>query len=431
MNLGRSFFSLYFLIIACFGGLNWILDELWSIQVEQKIESYTGYKTLLKAFEINLASFPQAQWQSRIDLQKERYELPLLLVDADNVETLIPDLKFVKSEETTVYYDNDQIFLFRPISNHDLVLVLGPVQSPTRPRTEALIRVFIVLVLGIVIFFWVWPISKDLDQLNDTVHKFGQGDFNAKVSGGNSVLVRPMMNTFNMMAARINGLIEAHKELTNAVSHELRTPLSRSKFSLELLRQAKDENTRQIYLNKISSDIEELESLVNELLVYAAFENEQPNIQLNPTNISTLVKAQVESFSNFSGEINFIDNKSDIFAKCDEYFINRAVSNLIANAIKYGHGKVVVSVSEQNDQCLIVVEDNGIGISPAFKDVIFAPFSRDDESRTRETGGFGLGLAIVNKIMQWHKGQVVIEDSELGGAKFILSLPKKHNQHLV
>lgn len=426
MNLGRSFFSLYFLIISCFGALSWVLDEFWSLHVEQKVESYTGYKTLLKVLEGNISRYPVSEWKSWVEGQQEYFDLPLLLVDQENIKSLIPEMSSIKDDKNTVYYDSNHITLFHPIVSQNKVFVLGPVLSPTRPRTEALVRVFIVITLGIVIFFWVWPISKDLDKLNDTVKEFGQGDFNAKITGGTSVLVRPMMNTFNMMAARINGLIEAHKELTNAVSHELRTPLARSKFAIEVLRKAQDEDIRQDYIDKIAFDVEELETLVNELLVYAAFENQQPNMSITRNDLSALVAYQSESFVNFDGELEVQIISKDFKADYDSHFINRALSNLITNAIKYGEGKVRISLTDDSEFCYLSVEDNGPGIDEDFKKIIFDAFSRHDKSRTRDTGGFGIGLAIVNKIMQWHHGSAVIGKSELGGAKFTLTWPIKN-----
>ncbi|WNC73779.1 ATP-binding protein [Thalassotalea psychrophila] len=426
MNLGRSFFSLYFLIVACFGALSWLLDEFWSMNVQQDVESYTGYKTVLIALSDRLVSFPVADWQGRVESANKRYDLPIQIVSDDSIEKLLPDLQYVKDERVTVYYDDNYITLFHPIANQNKVLILGPVQSPTRPRDAALIRVISVLLLGVVIFFWVWPISKDLDKLAKSAKDFGYGDFKIKVDRADSVLVQPMMNTFNMMASRINNLIEAHKELTNAVSHELRTPLARSKFALQVLRGAKDDETREKYIDKITTDVEELESLVNELLVYAAFESEQPNINFTNSDVKQLVDFQVASFASNDFDINFICEQDCVMAEYDAHFINRAFSNLLTNAVKYGQGKLQVSLLSDGQQCSLIVEDNGPGIDDDFKEIIFDAFSRYDKSRGKDTGGFGLGLAIVSKVMLWHNGSATVENSDLGGAKFILSWPVDH-----
>lgn len=427
MNLGRSFFSLYFLIVCCFGTLSWLLDEFWSMHVEQDVESYTGYKTVLKALDEKLrVDEPVENWPNRIAIAKERFDLPIILVTTEEAKVLVPDLEFINHDNVTVFYDDNHITIFHHMEGVEQVLVLGPVPSPTRPRTEALIRVVVLVLLGFVIFFWVWPISKDLDKLDKTAKAFGQGDFKATVKGGTSALVQPMINTFNMMSGRINSLIEAHKELTNAVSHELRTPLARSKFALQVLRGAKDDETREKYIDKIATDVEELESLVNELLVYAAFESDQPKITYSHGDVRKLVEYQVENFSNDDVQVTFECDASEIIADFDGHFLNRALSNLMTNAIKYGNDQIKVSLSVDELNCFISVDDNGPGVDSHFKEIIFDAFSRFDKSRGKDTGGFGLGLAIVNKIMQWHNGSAKVEDSVLGGAKFTLTWPKQH-----
>jgi len=228
-----------------------------------------------------------------------------------------------------------------------------------------------------------------------------------------------------MMAARIRRLIEAHKELTNAVSHELRTPLARTKFALQMLDSIKDDEKRAKYQKQISNDVCELEELINEMLIYAAFDSDKPELNITRTNISELVKLQIANHDQFVSSVEFVNNLPDNFVCCDGHFMDRAVNNFISNAIKYGDDKVRVTLSIENDQCQICVEDNGDGVSDEFKQVIFDAFSRGDQSRNRETGGFGLGLAIVARIMEWHQGQASIGDSELGGASFKLTWPVK------
>jgi two-component system OmpR family sensor kinase/two-component system sensor histidine kinase RstB len=102
------------------------------------------------------------------------------------------------------------------------------------------------------------------------------------------------------------------------------------------------------------------------------------------------------------------------------------LSNLLTNAVKYGHGEILISLQKSGDNCEIIVEDNGEGVDDEFKEIIFDAFSRGDKSRGKDTGGFGLGLAIVGKVMDWHQGKITVADSRLGGAKFVLSWPIEH-----
>lgn len=431
MTLGRSLFALYCLIIVGLGVLNWVLDEFWSIQVEQDVESYTGYKTVLRAVEEDLLEQPVDEWAGIVEQASLRYALPMKVEDRANIHLIAPDSNHIVFDNISVYYDDKRITLFHVMEQEDKVLVLGPVKSPTRPRTAAIIRLFIILALGLVLFVWIWPISRDLSMFDRALQQFTQGNFNAKVLNTRSSVIRPMAQTFNKMAGRINSLVTSHKELTNAVAHELRTPLARSRFSLEVLKAAREETDREKYLENISNDINELEVLVKEMLVYASFENEQPNLSFSMGNLTELLRHQVHSASlHFDGSIHLKPPQSELLIEYDPHFLNRAVSNLIENAVRYTKDKVLVSVSADNQMCQICVEDNGDGVEDEFKKVIFDAFSRFDESRGKDTGGLGLGLAITRKIMIWHHGNATIEDSSLGGAKFILTWPRKQQGQL-
>ncbi|NQY87144.1 MAG: two-component sensor histidine kinase [Colwellia sp.] len=430
-SAGRSFFSLYFLIISTFILFSWLLDNVWNSYLEQDVESYTGYKTMLLAVGDYVQKHPKSEWQHIVEQTAIRYELPLKLISSSSFDATEHEEQHVLKEgHTHVYYDNDMVNLHYSIPNTESVISLGPAKMPTRPRLKAIYRVCILAFLGFIIFIWLWPMSRDLEQLKKATSEFGQGNFKASAPMAKSTMMAPMMLSFNMMAERIKRLIDAHKELTSAVSHELRTPLARSKFALQMLSTVKDEEKRQKYQQQINNDVCELEELINEMLIYAAFDSDRPELSFTSENIHDLVKKQITNHEQLATKIEFIDNAANLFAICDTHFIDRALNNFISNGIKYGAGKVRVTVSQfQSDNvnktrmCSICVEDNGQGVSNEFKKVIFDAFSRGDQSRNRETGGFGLGLAIVARIMEWHHGTASITDSDMGGAAFTLTWP--------
>ena len=432
-SVGRSFFSLYFLIISAFIIFSWLLDNVWNSYVEQDIESYTGYKTLLIAVSDYVKKHPESEWETLVENTGKRYELPLKLINRNAFEQM--DHKnhdILQSDNTHIYYDGDMVVLHYSIPNTQFIITLGPASMPTRPMIKAIYRVLILAFFGVIIFVWLWPMSRDLEELKKATSEFGQGNFNISAPEAKSSMVAPMVSSFNMMAGRIKRLIEAHKELTSAVSHELRTPLARSKFALQMLSSVQDEEKKTRYQKQINSDICELEELINEMLIYASFDSDKPELSFTNENIHDLVTKQISSHTQLSSPIELIDNAPDLKAICDSHFIERAVNNFISNAIKYGGSKVKVTISTQTEKtatnknrtlCCICVEDDGTGVSDQFKSVIFDAFSRGDQSRNRETGGFGLGLAIVARIMEWHQGSASVADSDLGGAAFSLTWP--------
>lgn len=427
-SVGRSFFSLYFLIISTFIIFSWLLDNVWNSYIEQDVESYTGYKTMLMAVGDYVQKYPEDEWKTIVDKAGKRFDLPLKLITTSTFDAMEhEDHQALQDEDTHVYYYDGMVILHYLIPNTEHVITLGPAKMPTRPNVKATYRVLILAFFGIIIFVWLWPMSRDLEQLKRATSKFGQGDFNTKVPEAKSTMVAPMVDSFNMMAERIKRLIDAHKELSSAVSHELRTPLARSKFALQMLSSATDEGKKKKYQLQISNDICELEELINEMLIYASFDSDRPELSFTHQNIHELVTKQIAIYDHHFSQIELIDNTTDLFAICDNHFIERALNNFISNALKYGAGKVRVTISKttqsEKNFCSISVEDNGEGISEEFKSVIFDAFSRGDQSRNRETGGFGLGLAIVVRIMEWHHGTATVNDSELGGASFTLTWP--------
>lgn len=428
MKLGRSFFNLYFFIITIFIISSWLLDEVWNTYLEQDIESYTGYKTLMMATGDYMQGHPKEEWQSILAGAAKRWELPLTLMTLAEIDDIDhSEHNALVHSNAHIYYSDDQVVIHYLMKDTDSVITLGPVNMPTRPRVKSSYRVLILATFGLVIFIWLWPMSRDLENLKKATRAFGQGQFESKAPEAKSSMVAPMIRSFNMMSSRIRRLIEAHKELSSAVSHELRTPLARTKFALQMLESTNDKEKRAKYRQLIANDVCELEELINEMLLYASFDSDKPEINISSININELVKIQVANHEQFVQSIEFVNKLPNNFAYCDGHFIDRALNNFISNAIKYGNEKVRVTLSIVNEQYQICVEDDGDGVSDEFKKVIFDAFSRGDQSRNRETGGFGLGLAIVARIMEWHQGQASIADSDLGGASFKLTWPIKQS----
>jgi two-component system OmpR family sensor kinase len=406
MKLGRSFFSLYFLIISIFIVFSWMLDEAWSSYLEQDLESYTGYKSMLLALSNYLEKHPEDQWQEILSKAAKQWQLPLKLMSAPEVKAIShQNHDVIKEKNTHIYYDNNAVEIHHRINNAGTVIVLGPAKMPTQPRLEALIRVILLATLACILFFWLRPLSRDLDQLQKTAIEFGQESFDVVAPQARSTMAAPMVTAFNTMASRIKRLIDAHKELSTAVAHELRTPLARTKFALEMLACTDDKAKQEKYRKAISKD--------------------KPEINFSEESLVNIVEKQVNNYQQFEQKINIINLLGNERVEVDRHFIGRALNNYISNAIKYGNGEIDITITKSEDHCQINVTDNGEGVCDDFKCTIFDAFSRGDVSRNRETGGFGLGLAIVCRIMEWHGGSASVVDSKNGGASFMLRWPIK------
>jgi len=232
------------------------------------------------------------------------------------------------------------------------------------------------------------------------------------------------------MASRIQGLLNGHRDLTNAVSHEFKTPLSRLHFAVEMQETSKTEEEREIYTTKIKQNIASLEDLVGELLSYTRLQR-QESLNIQEHHVEKWLNNELESFIEYHPNIELsIDIQAKGRLRFDAHLISRALNNLLNNAVTHSNSKVPnikVTTKINNGSFHLFVEDNGLGIDASNYDKIFEPFTQLDKSRQKKKkeilGGYGMGLAIVKSIIIQHNGNVSCEDSDLGGVRIILSLP--------
>ncbi len=425
MKLGRSFINIYGFVVILFIASGLILDEVWHEYVKNDAQSYAGYETLLEALEQYGLDNPKEQWQQRFSDFSTRFDIPLRLgkvneFDMESDKQLIQ----LNSGQTIVKNDDKFLYLARAIGTDNDIIILGPMPVPERPGVGVGLRVLIFGGIGAILMIWLWPISKDLEQLKKAAAAFGQGDLSARAGPPKSNTMRTTVNAFNLMAMRIKRLVDAFKELTSAISHELRTPLARSKFALQILEGIDERKKQQKYLDQIRSDVHELEELINEMLVYASFDSDKPKLQMSSWSVREIIDNQLSSHKDFSSDIEISIQGNDFNVICDRHFIERALSNFITNANKYGGDKIKIEATMDKEFFTIAIHDNGPGVGDDFKNHAFDAFTRADVSRNKDTAGFGLGLAIVQRVMEWHQGIAFVDDSQLGGAVFGLKWPK-------
>ncbi|HRE17532.1 MAG TPA: ATP-binding protein, partial [Rhodocyclaceae bacterium] len=173
-------------------------------------------------------------------------------------------------------------------------------------------------------------------------------------------------------------------------------------------------------------DLEELDGLIDASLTYARFEREAPEPHFSPTPLAPWLEDEVANMRPLARGLNIeVDcpPASDRLIDLDRKAMPYALKNLLRNAIKYARQTIRVSVDLQATHLLIHIDDDGIGIPEADRDRIFSAFTRLDRSRDRATGGYGLGLAIVRRVLEMHGGTATADISPLGGARFTLRWP--------
>lgn len=358
--------------------------------------------------------------EQQLEALRPHYGLSLGLVEADQLK-LSDKEKAELAQNLLVTRDNYTQFISNIDGGSQLLSIKLPPEPSLMPFYITAAYMMLAVLIGIVLFFWVRPHWRDLEKLRLAAERFGDNDLSARIQLSKRSNIRDLAEHFNLMAARIEGLIANQRELTNAVSHELRTPIARLSFELDQLKQQPDASQNRELIADMYADLGELEEMVSELLTYASLERgatviKRENIQA--TNWLDSVVGSVALEAEAAGVQLLIGECRLDTVRIEPRFMARAVINLLRNAIRYAEQKVEVTLVRTGDYYEVRVNDDGPGVPLEGREKIFEPFSRLDASRDRRTGGFGLGLALVRRVSQSHGGQVEVGESVWGGASF-------------
>jgi len=215
-----------------------------------------------------------------------------------------------------------------------------------------------------------------------------------------------LSKTINNLLNRIEDAIEREKQFTSDASHELRTPLTVIKGTLEvLIRKPRDNKEYEDKIQYCVNEVDHLNTLVDQLLLMARFENQKKNINSESVYLNSLIldvlRLNSEKINNQKIKVKF-DTQEDYYIKSDHFLVITIVRNIVSNAIKYTSegGQVIISVSKQNEKTICVISDNGIGIAKQDLEAIMIPFFRSNSTEHPEIKGTGLGLSIVKRITE-------------------------------
>lgn len=413
--MARLFISLYLVIIVGLHAINWGSETLWHKINNEESKSLLQQKQLLKVLAQHIDVNPDTL--SAMD-QK------LTLLAFNDVAWLPEQAQALQRGEVITLYDSNQhLFLVVGLKNNSDLLQIGPIAPIQYPIfNKMLVLGLSYVLLAIVIAMWTRPIWRDLQQLTSLAQQINNHSHSSPLQPlvKSRSPIAPIVNSVNFMIMRIQGLIDEQKHLINALSHELRTPLSRMRFSVAML--ASSDNNQQ---QEINQDLGEIEHLVDEMLSYSRIEHLASKQAFSNVEIHQLLQNQIEKHQRTSSKQLNLSVSEPIVCFCNGDLLERACQNLITNALRYAKQCVNVSAVRLEDKLVITVEDDGKGIPEKARETLFEPFKRLDKSRNKSQGGYGLGLAIVYKVCQWHQGNCAISDSALGGAKFTIKVPLK------
>ncbi len=265
------------------------------------------------------------------------------------------------------------------------------------------------IVLIIIALIFLKNQTRPLVKLAKAAERFGKGDYVNDFRPSGAQEIRKAAYEFDRMAKRINRHLNQRSEMLSGISHDLRTPLTRLKLQLAMIDQ-KDLS------KKMSKDIDEMESMLNDYLQFAKTQSKELTTKIQ---LSKLFEEISSSFNDKNFKISEVDG---IILKGRPLALKRSFENIIQNGLTYGN-KVNVKIQKSSNRALIIFEDDGPGIPEDQYKNVFKPFFRLDKSRSLNKSGVGLGLAIVEDVINSHGGNIQLGKSEFNGLLVKISLP--------
>ncbi len=291
------------------------------------------------------------------------------------------------------------------------------------------IGVLLILASTIMGFIISRSITRPINKLMTKAKYISKGEYDKKIEINTDILeINDLINSINNLSQSIKEQENIRKRLTGDISHELKTPLTNIQSHLEAMIDGIWEPTEERLLS-VKEEAERLSSLVSDMQKLNKYDESSIKLKKDNLNISDIICFVIFQFSNLakSKNIKIEYEKKNINLYCDKDKITQALVNILSNAIRYSNEGSTIFIEEKlkDNKVIISIEDQGIGISEEDLKYVFERFYRADKSRTRATGGTGIGLTIVKSIVSSHGGEVKLE-SKLGeGSKFTIILPKE------
>mgnify|MGYP001812623450 CR=1 FL=1 len=366
------------------------------------------------AYEL-LDQVPAQSRAERLSELQQHFSVDFTLISLDEVERRVAR-SVSPGEEIPQRVSPREEWYFLVFDDGQGALAAGPVHPAIPPGVLPVGLILAIVGLPLVAGLIALRVEKRLTKVERASRALAVGDLSVRVDdppGSPDELAA----SFNAMAERVERLIRSRDELVQAVSHELGSPLSRLRFHMELLENQSDAQ-REERLDAMTRELDALDELVAELLGYVQSDELQLDRQVFDAHrgLKDLAElARLEAPQDRAVELDLaLPPDASVFA--DPRLFQRAVETVLRNAIKYARGNVLLELTQDEEHVRLAIHDDGPGIPEDLRDKVMIPFFRLEADRDRKTGGVGLGLAIVSRIVHRHGGRLAIDSSPLGGA---------------
>lgn len=431
--LKKIYIGIIFTVIGSLVVLGWVLDQLAAETDPAALpKDLLAYQKIIQGMASQLNQTTKDDLGKQVLTLGEQYQVNISLDNLANLALPQALSTQLKAENTLTLQSDTATHFYYLMQAHPESLLIMTIQQEDNDGYFMDVALTLILYLGISISLIIWlvPLTKRLSLLNKIAAKFGQGELNTRITLSKFSYIDGLEKSFNRMASQIETLVADNKLLAGSLSHDLRTPVSCLRFGIEAAIECDDIEQKADYLQRVEQELTRLEHMLEAFLEYASMERYALSLKPTHSDLAQLVNVVVNELSPIAEQKKVLINIQNSSQKAnlvfDGHWLNRAIMNLLSNAMDYCEHCINIEIVTQNENYVINVHDDGKGVDENKRDTIFEAFVTANESRSRENTNFGLGLAIVKRVANWHGGEVTVLSSEvLGGACFRLELPKE------
>lgn len=307
-------------------------------------------------------------------------------------------------------------------ANGGTYLFAWDVRDKMHSAHQKLLWMLLLMIVGVVLtaYWFQKRLLRPVQSLGDGVARMSAGQLDVVLPEVTYDELGALTTAFNQMVSRVKEMIHARDQLLLDVSHELRSPLTRMKVALALLPEHDNKAN-------LEADVKEMETMISELLELERLRTPH-GLRKQEQDVVPIVRKMAQLLENRMPGVQLMVRPETIFANVDDEKLRIVLRNLLDNAFKYSLSDsqpVILSISENQDGLVIRVQDDGQGIPEALMANIFEPFFRVDLSRSKKTGGYGLGLSMCKRIIEAHGGTIQATNNAVRGASFVITIPAR------
>ena len=351
----------------------------------------------------------------QIDFQSSVWDSIKINNENDQAPKLIEDSKFARYQNRTYF----QI----PYGEYIITMVNPKVSIEVGPTYLFEAIVLISLSILLLTFLLVKRMINPIQNIQQAATKIGQGDLKHRIDVNREDELGVLAKEINFLADNVVEMLEAKQRLNMGVSHELRSPLTRAKLQVEMLNDP-------IKRKNLLDEIQAMESIISSLLESEAINYGHKKLDLGIVEIHKTIEDLISS-SHFLKDIEIqLDQDAKILIEADPILFEVMLKNILENASRYTSDQkkqIDILIAQADDSVEIRIRDYGPGINLKDIDRVFEPFYRAEESRSRSSGGYGLGLYLTKQIVDAHAGQISIRNHEKTGAEVCVIFPIKQS----